>query len=102
MIFLLLVLMHIALMTIDGASSVVCDHIEIAEKGRMCEICSVQLDEGQLCLLCTRTMNELHTLQASPGYGISLVHVLTSLQTLGQRHLSLGSNPGCGYINETD
>ena len=25
-------------------------------------------------------MNELHSLQASPGYGNSLVHVLTSLQ----------------------
>ena len=58
----------------------VCDHIEIAEEGRTCEICSVLLDDGQLCSLCTRTMNELHNLQASPGYGDSLVHVLTSLQ----------------------
>ena len=58
----------------------VCDHIEIAEEGRTCEICSVQLDEGQLCSSCTRTMNDLHSLQASPGYGNSLVHVLTSLQ----------------------
>ena len=58
----------------------VCDHIEIAEKGRACEICSVQLDEGQLCSSCMRTMDDLHNLQASPGYGNSLVHVLTSLQ----------------------
>ena len=58
----------------------VCDHIEIAEKGRTCEICSVHLDEGQLCQSCTRIMNDLHNLQDSPGYGDSLVHVLTSLQ----------------------
>ena len=58
----------------------VCDHIEIAEGGRTCEICSTQIDEGQVCFLCTRTMNALHSLQASPGYGNSLVHVLTSLQ----------------------
>ena len=58
----------------------VCDHIGIAEKGRTCEICSVQLDEGQLCSSCMRTMNDLHSLQASPGDGNSLVHVLTSLQ----------------------
>ena len=58
----------------------VCDHIEIAEKGRTCEVCSIQLDVGQLCPSCTRTMDDLHKLQASPGYGNSLVHVLTSLQ----------------------
>ena len=57
-----------------------CDHIEIAEGGRTCEICSAHIDEGQVCSPCTRTMNELHSLQASPGYGNSLVHVLTSLQ----------------------
>ena len=58
----------------------VCDHIEIAEGGRTCEVCSTHVDEGQVCSSCTRTMNELHSLQVSPGYGNSLVHVLTSLQ----------------------
>ena len=57
-----------------------CDHIEIAEGGRTCEVCSTHIDEGQVCSSCTRTMNELHSLQVSPGYGNSLVHVLTSLQ----------------------
>ena len=68
----------------DGCSSVVCDHIEIAEKGRTCEVCSVQLDEGQLCPSCSRTLDELYQLQDSSGYGKSLVHVLTSLQKWAQ------------------
>ena len=62
----------------------VCDHIEIAEKGRTCEVCSIQLDKGQLCSSCSRTFDELYQLQESPGYGNSLVHVLTSLQQWAQ------------------
>ena len=62
----------------------VCDHIEIAEKGRTCEVCSIQLDVGQLCPSCSRTFDELYQLQDSPGYGNSLVHVLTSLQKWAQ------------------
>ena len=59
MSFLSLALMFITSMKIDGAAQWVCGHIEIAEGGRTCEICSAQLDEGQVCSLCTRTMNEL-------------------------------------------
>ena len=62
----------------------VCDHIEIAEKGRTCEVCSIQLDARQLCPSCSRTIDELYQLQDSPGYGNSLVHVLTSLQKWAQ------------------
>ena len=58
----------------------VCDHIEIAERGRTCEVCSIQVDERQLRQSCSNTLMELHHLQNSPGYGKSLVHVLTSLQ----------------------
>ena len=62
----------------------VCDHIEIAEKGRTCEVCSIQLEVGQMCPSCSRTFDELYQLQESPGYGKSLVHVLTSLQNWAQ------------------
>ena len=79
----------------------VCDHIETAEEGRTCEVCSVPLDEGQLCPSCTRTMNELHNLQASPGYGNSLGTCPYIFTEMGKRDLSLGSNPGCGCVNET-
>ena len=58
----------------------VCDHIEIAERGRTCEVCSIQVDEGPLCPSCSNTLEELHQLQDSPRYGNSLIHVLTSLQ----------------------
>ena len=61
-----------------------CDHIEIAEKGRTCEVCSIHLDVGQVCPSCLRTFDELYHLQDSPGYGTSLVHVLTSLQKWAQ------------------
>ena len=39
---------------------------------------------GQLCSSCSRTFDELYQLQDSPGYGKSLVHVLTSLQKWAQ------------------
>ena len=59
----------------------VCDHIEIAEKRRKCEICRLVYEaDDELCYSCSSILASLQEIQGVRGYGNSLVHVLTSLQ----------------------
>ena len=63
------------------ASSVVCDHIEIAEKGRRCEVCHLSNEpDEEICSSCSSILANIQEIQGARGYGSSLVHVLTSLQ----------------------
>ena len=58
----------------------VCDHIEIAEKGRKCEVCHLLNEmDNEICASCSSVLANLQ-IQGTRVYGSSLIHVLTSLQ----------------------
>ena len=88
-----------------------CDHIEIPEKGRKCEICHVAHDvNNDICHSCSSILATLQEIQGTRGYGNSLVHVLTSLQKWAKdlpawgllRGMDLLTRPVNQQFNRTD
>ena len=58
-----------------------CDHIEIAEKGRKCEVCHLFNEStSDICASCSSILANLQEIQGTRSYGSSLIHVLNSLQ----------------------
>ena len=80
----------------------VCDHIEIAEKGRKCEVCHLvsEGDDG-ICPSCSSIFVKLQEIQGTRGYGSSLVSCPHFSAKLGKRSACMGVSSRHGFIDKT-